>query len=86
MLADLWFKIKKFFWVIKWKFYPHLAPKVALNPLLKYPPNLFCYCGSKKKAKLCCIPKEPEYLTFKHIQEAGLVEFVRNARRVKGAH
>lgn len=25
------------------------------NPFLKYPRNEPCYCGSKKKYKLCCI-------------------------------
>lgn len=29
------------------------------NPLIKYPRNSVCYCGSKIKAKKCCIPKQP---------------------------
>ncbi len=27
------------------------------NPLNDYPPNRFCFCGKRKKAKLCCLPK-----------------------------
>lgn len=29
------------------------------NPMLKYPRNSVCYCGSKIKAKKCCLPKQP---------------------------
>jgi hypothetical protein len=37
----------------------HYRPKPGLvwNPLLRYPPNLKCFCGrSEKKAKKCCLP------------------------------
>lgn len=32
-------------------------PGFVSNPLLTYPRNFLCFCGSKKKAKACCIPK-----------------------------
>jgi hypothetical protein len=28
------------------------------NPMLKYPRNENCWCGSYKKAKHCCLPKQ----------------------------
>jgi uncharacterized protein YchJ len=32
-------------------------PGFVYNPLLKYPRNSPCYCGSHVKAKICCLPK-----------------------------
>lgn len=32
-------------------------PGFVYNPLLKYPRNERCYCGSGVKAKMCCLPK-----------------------------
>lgn len=34
-----------------------LNENFAWNPLLKYPRNKGCFCGSGKKAKACCIPE-----------------------------
>lgn len=31
------------------------------NPLLKYPRNSPCYCGSGRKAKKCCLPSATPY-------------------------
>jgi hypothetical protein len=31
----------------------------AWNPLRNWPPNEKCFCNSGKKAKKCCLPKEP---------------------------
>lgn len=33
---------------------PH--PGTERNPLLDYPRNLGCFCGSEQKAKHCCLP------------------------------
>lgn len=38
--------------------YKLIAADYLENPLLKYPRNLDCFCGSKLKAKKCCIPKQ----------------------------
>lgn len=32
-------------------------PGYSFNPLLKYPPNINCFCGTYAKAKKCCLPK-----------------------------
>lgn len=34
-------------------------PGCDWNPLKKFPRNESCYCGSKKKAKKCCLLVEP---------------------------
>lgn len=39
--------------------------KFVWNPLLKYPENIACWCGSKKKAKVCCLPTVPETCSYK---------------------
>lgn len=35
-----------------------LINQFAPNPMLKFPRNEDCWCGSFKKAKHCCIPKQ----------------------------
>lgn len=30
--------------------------RYALNPMVSYPRNMNCWCGSKLKAKVCCLP------------------------------
>lgn len=35
----------------------------AWNPLLKYPPNMKCFCTSGKKDKKCCLPFLPAAVT-----------------------
>jgi hypothetical protein len=36
----------------------YVAPKGAMwNPLLSYPRNNKCWCGSLQKAKHCCMPR-----------------------------
>ena len=32
----------------------------AVNPLMKFPRNENCFCGSQKKAKRCCLGKLPK--------------------------
>jgi hypothetical protein len=36
-----------------------LLPGYTLNPFLKYPRNMECYCGSGVKYKRCCISTDP---------------------------
>jgi hypothetical protein len=36
-----------------------LLPGYELNPFLKYPRNMNCYCGSGLKYKRCCISTDP---------------------------
>lgn len=38
---------------------PAMRPKPGYmwNPLLGYPPNIHCWCGKLKKAKMCCLPR-----------------------------
>ena len=35
-----------------------LVKQFAPNPMLKFPRNADCWCGSYKKAKHCCLPKQ----------------------------
>jgi len=39
-----------------------LKDQVMLNPMLKYPRNLDCYCGSNEKFKACCLPKQAKQI------------------------
>jgi hypothetical protein len=34
-----------------------ITAKMVRNPMLDYPKQAACWCGSNKKAKVCCIPK-----------------------------
>lgn len=34
-----------------------IDPATEPNPLLKYPRNAKCFCGSGKKSKVCCLPR-----------------------------
>jgi hypothetical protein len=43
-----------------------LRSQFAPNPLLKYPRNEACWCGSGEKAKKCCIPKQAPVCMLKH--------------------
>jgi SEC-C motif len=36
-----------------------LKPGLKYNPFKKWPPNLFCFCGSGANFKRCCIDKIP---------------------------
>lgn len=33
------------------------------NPLLKYPRNINCFCGSGKKFKVCCFKTIPHFIS-----------------------
>lgn len=39
-----------------------LPSGTVMNPLLKYPRNFACWCGSEKKSKYCCLPGVPEII------------------------
>lgn len=48
------------------------------NPLLKYPRNESCYCGSGVKFKKCCLPRT-QYAVDKKAADAAkpLVDIIR---------
>lgn len=54
----------------------HKVDMIA-NPALKYPRNAGCFCGSKRKAKACCIPKSAIEIESKYEKEA--VRFLQSA-------
>lgn len=57
----------KWWW---WRFKHAIGLLVYVeNPLLKYPRNLPCWCGSSHKAKSCCLPKQAPVVDF----EQGVV-------------
>lgn len=45
-----------------------LRSEFAPNPLLKYPPNEVCWCGSGTKAKKCCLKKQAAVCKVKHAE------------------
>jgi hypothetical protein len=47
-------KLDKLF--IKLRLFWFVNGRYALNPLVKYPRNEPCWCGSREKAKRCCLP------------------------------
>lgn len=48
------------------------------NPLLKYPRNESCYCGSNLKFKKCCLRLETQAISHDYANEAkALVKVVR---------
>ena len=49
----------------------------APNPMLKYPRNLNCFCGSYKKAKHCCLPKQAPVMPAEFAEK--LRSFMRQA-------
>jgi len=51
------------------------------NPLLKYPRNDECFCGSKKKAKSCCLPRINPYLPIKEVEK--LAKYMNEFRHNK---
>lgn len=66
----------KYFWLFlrvkidklmtKFGYYP--MSTYAENPLLKYPRNTLCFCGSDQKAKACCLPKQPRIILIEQAQ------------------
>lgn len=40
--------------ILRWMKLP--SEEAAWNPLVKYPVNKGCFCGSGEKAKKCCLP------------------------------
>lgn len=45
-----------------------LRSRWARNPLLKYPRNTVCWCGSKVKAKACCLPKVSKIVAVEQLE------------------
>jgi hypothetical protein len=43
-----------------------LSRDFVKNPLLKYPRNLECWCGSNKRSKNCCLPKQARVCRIEH--------------------
>ena len=51
-----------------------LRNEFARNPLLKYPRNEHCWCGSHRKAKWCCLPNQAKVCRKEH--EAMLEKYM----------
>lgn len=51
------------------------------NPILKYPKNESCYCGSGKKFKKCCLPTETMAVNPTYADAA--VDHVKHMRKVR---
>lgn len=52
------------------------------NPILKYPKNESCYCGSGKKFKKCCLPGETMAVNSVYADAAsGVVKRLRGIRQ-----
>lgn len=45
-----------------------LRTEFAKNPLLKYPRNIKCWCGSHKKAKFCCLPQQAKVCRVENVK------------------
>lgn len=54
--VKLWLWVDNFLAVLN-ILLPSARKRYMLNPLLKYPKNLPCFCGSGNKAKSCCLSK-----------------------------
>jgi hypothetical protein len=50
-------------------------PGNSWNPLKHYPKNATCWCSSGIKAKRCCLPTTPQFVSVK--QAATLAQFVK---------
>lgn len=62
-LTGLYWKIKRFFY--KSTVQADIAPATVPNPLLKWPRNFNCVCGSGKKFKKCCLNGLASQVTIK---------------------
>ena len=61
----------------------HLAGNSEWNPMLKYPRNETCFCGSGTKAKKCCLIHQPLAVTKEYAEKAKpLVKIIRTEARV----
>lgn len=45
-----------------------LANQFAPNPLLQYPRNENCWCGSYKKSKHCCLPRQAPVMPIEQVK------------------
>lgn len=62
--------LTRWYWKIKRFFYKNtvqadIAPAMVSNPLLKWPRNFNCVCGSTKKFKKCCLNTLAPQVTIK---------------------
>lgn len=55
------------------------------NPLLRYPRNAKCFCGSGKKSKACCLPRVSQlvYASDAKIIRAAWPELLAGTRRLE---
>lgn len=57
-------------------------PGFKWNPVLKYPKNEACYCGSGVKFKKCCLPNESMAVNPTYADAAvGLVKTMRAVKK-----
>lgn len=67
-ILDFW--VMNIFWPIRGRYYQVKSHLLGLlgcemvvplypNPLLKWPVNGLCFCGSRKKFKKCCLSEMP---------------------------
>jgi hypothetical protein len=62
-LIGLYWRVKRFFY--KTATQADIAPATVPNPLLKWPRNFNCVCGSGKKFKKCCLNGLNSQVTIK---------------------
>ena len=55
------------------KFVLRAKPGFVRNPLLSYPRNNFCLCGSYRKWKKCCLPDQPLFIAKEDLAEHQMV-------------
>lgn len=67
------FKIQGIYWRVKSFFYKifkiNITPVLVPNPLLEWPRNFNCVCGSGKKFKKCCLNELQRNVTIKDANE-----------------
>ena len=56
-------------------------PGYVWNPLLKYPRNSDCFCGSHLKFKKCCLSKVKPVVLASEMK--GILESLRKGHRIK---
>lgn len=53
------------------------AQNYVSNPLLKFPRNEWCWCGSRKKSKNCHLPKAARFVLAEDERKLKLTEYVK---------
>lgn len=78
-MKNLFYKIVRLIFgknlALKWFAKDHVR-----NPLLKYPVNEWCWCGSRVKAKNCCLPGVNKYIPKYQERKLKLTEYVKKIR------